>query len=94
MLKITLHRDETPRRMILEGRLAGAWVDEVRAAWRTLASEARGPLMVELADISYIDKDGKALLSELWRDGVELRASGCCTKYLVEEITTGARTSP
>lgn len=91
MLKVTLHRDATPARIVLEGRLAGAWVNEVRTVWRTLAAEARGPVTVELTDISYIDQEGKALLAELWREGAEFRASGCCTKFLVEEITKGVR---
>ena len=34
MLKITVQRDETKSTLLLEGKLAGAWVAEVENSWR------------------------------------------------------------
>ncbi len=94
MLKITFHRNETPARIELEGRLAGPWVDEVRGLWEALARDDRPLCVVDLSSVTYVDADGKVLLGVLWRQGVELRATGCCTKYIVEEITGQGRDVP
>lgn len=87
MLKITLARDEQPARIILEGKLAGAWVEEAREAWRSVPKQDGGtPVIVDLKAIDYVDGGGKELLAEMWRSGATLQATGCCTKYIIEEI--------
>jgi ABC-type transporter Mla MlaB component len=91
MLKITLHRNETPARMSLEGKLAGPWVDEARKAWRSLPRPEAGSFVVDLSGISYLDAAGKNLLATMWLEGAKLKATGCCTKFIVEEITKGSR---
>lgn len=91
MLKITLHRDETPVRMVLEGKLAGAWVDEAREAWHALSPDVRRTLVVDLTGVHYVDRAGKALLAAMCQGGAQFQASGCCTKFLVEEITKSGR---
>jgi ABC-type transporter Mla MlaB component len=47
--------------------------------------------MIDLTGVTFIDADGKALLADLWRQGVDLQASGCLTRCLVEEITGVSR---
>lgn len=94
MLKITLYRDEQPPRMVLEGKLAGAWVDEARDVWRSLPKPAGGTsVIVDLKTIDYVDGGGKELLAAMWREGATLQAAGCCTKYIIEEIAKTGRTS-
>lgn len=91
MLKITLHRDETPARMVLEGKLAGVWVEAAHEAWRNLPRPEGTPVVVDLTGIDYVDSGGRDLLAAMWRDGATLQATGCCTKYIVEEISQGGR---
>jgi hypothetical protein len=43
--------------------------------------------MIDLAGVTFIDGEGKALLARLWRQGAKLQASGCLTRCVVEEIT-------
>jgi anti-anti-sigma regulatory factor len=86
MLKITIEREGTPVRFLLEGRLAGAWVDEARKAWQALSHRQA---VIDLTGVTYVDTDGKALLTAMWREGADLQAAGCCTKFIVDEITGG-----
>lgn len=86
MLRVTLHRDETPTRLVLEGKLAGAWIEEARQAWCGLPDRDE-PLVVDLTGITFVDSDGKRLLSEMVRSGVTLHASGCLNRSIVEELT-------
>lgn len=93
MLKITLRRADTPPKMVLEGRMAGAWVEAVRAEWQTLSPTERRSCLIDLTGVAYVDAEGKALLSEMGNGGAQFVASGCCMKFLVEEITKGRRDS-
>ncbi len=89
MLKITGQRDAEPDSMsvILEGRLAGPWVEELATCWREMPPSIRGRVVVDLTGVTFIDTNGKALLVDLWRQGADLRATGCLNRCIVDEIT-------
>lgn len=92
MLKITGQRDTGKESisLILEGRLAGPWVEELNGYWSRLTESQRENAAIDLSGVTFIDATGKALLDRLWRQGARLRATGCLTRCIVEEIT-GAR---
>lgn len=90
MLKITIRPEKGDTTLMLEGRLAGPWVDELANCWSRLSETACGPVTVDLSGVTFVDETGKALLDLMWLKGTALRASGCLTKALVAEIT-GAR---
>ncbi len=87
MLKITSESSHGSMRLTLEGRLAGAWVQELEQSWRHMTASERSALVVDLRSVTFIEEAGKALLKEMWRAGAELIAAGCCTKPMVEQIT-------
>jgi ABC-type transporter Mla MlaB component len=89
MLKITGQRDAALGSMslILEGRLAGPWVEELNSYWREMLVNKPNCTMIDLTGVTFIDANGKALLTRLWQQGAELRAAGCMTRCVVEEIT-------
>jgi anti-anti-sigma regulatory factor len=93
MLKITGQRDSSPDpiSLILEGKLAGPWVDELNSYWRQISGNQQSGAVIDLTGVTFIDVNGKALLTKLWQQGAELRASGCLTRCVVEEITKVGR---
>jgi anti-anti-sigma regulatory factor len=93
MLKITGQQDAAPDSMslILEGRLAGPWVEELSSYWRQMAANSQGGAVVDLTGVTFVDAKGKELLTRMWRQGAELRAAGCLTRCIVEEITKAGR---
>lgn len=88
MLKITGQKNAAPASMsiILEGKLAGPWVEELNAYWRQISGSRQSGTAIDLTGVTFIDADGKALLTKLWQQGAALRAAGCLTKCIVEEI--------
>jgi anti-anti-sigma regulatory factor len=90
MLKISIHTDATGTVFELEGRLAGAWVQELEDCWRKAANSDR-TVRVMVCAVTFIDDKGKALLAEMHQHGVELVAEGCMNSAIVEEITRGER---
>jgi ABC-type transporter Mla MlaB component len=89
MLKITEQRgsESDSLSLILEGRLFGPWVEELSACYQRQSVRPGRCVMIDLTGVTFIDAQGKALLAHLWREGAELRASGCLTRCVVEEIT-------
>lgn len=73
--------------LIVEGRLAGPWVEELNGYWHKLTGCQRENAVIDLSGVTFIDGAGKALLDRLWRQGARLRATGCLTRCIVEEIT-------
>ena len=86
MLRITVHNEKTKAILELEGRLAGAWVEELQRAWED-ARAGNSSVVVNLAAVSYVDADGKRLLGDMCRAGTAFEASGCLMRCLVEEMT-------
>lgn len=96
MLKITEQKDEATQRvaLVIEGRLAGPWVAELEAYCRGVSENRQRRTMIDLTGVTFIDAAGRALLARLWQDGAELRASGCLTRCVVEEITGSGKFNP
>ncbi len=88
MLKITGQKDAVLDSMsiILEGRLAGPWVEELNAYWCQISGNRQHGAVIDLTGVTFIDADGKALLTKLWQQGAKLLAAGCLTRCVVEEI--------
>jgi anti-anti-sigma regulatory factor len=87
MLRITLDKNSRCTTLRLEGRLTGPWVDELERAWRALTPDpVDGRVAVDLTDVTFVGEDGKKLLEAMYGEGAKLKASGCVTRRLVEEI--------
>lgn len=94
VLRITSQQDSVLHGMalVLEGRLAGPWVEELRTYCRCIVEHQLPCRHIDLTGVTFIDAEGKRLLTQLWQDGVELRASGCLTRCLIEDIAKVGRT--
>lgn len=86
MLKITTETDPGRARIILEGKLAGPWVNELALSWQAAAAQSPNSVQVNLASVTFIDEEGKALLMKMYRSRVELVANGCMNQCIIEKI--------
>jgi outer membrane protein TolC/ABC-type transporter Mla MlaB component len=84
MLKITVEYNETLSTLMLEGKLAGAWVAEVQHSWDTERANAE-QVHVDLNGVTFIDSEGKALLTKLHKEGAKLICAGCLTRVIVAQ---------
>jgi ABC-type transporter Mla MlaB component len=89
MLKITGQRDAASEStsLILEGRLAGPWVEELNSYWRQMAVNQQCRTVINLTGVTFVDAAGRALLTRMWQQGAQFHAIGCLTRCIVEEIT-------
>jgi hypothetical protein len=84
MLRITALQDEPTATLRLEGRLAGPWIESLRAACAEVLREGRG-LTLDLGEVALIDRPALAVLTELAAQGVTFTR---CSSYHAEQLRT------
>jgi anti-anti-sigma regulatory factor len=88
MLKINFSETPAEERWILHGRLTDPWVHEFRVCWKkNHRRDSRRACIVDLNEVTFIDKSGERLLRTLARAGAQFTGSGMYTKHIVEQIT-------
>ena len=87
VLKITMTETPAERRWIVQGRLVGPWVSELRTAWkRTHGGQDERICIIDLNDVTFIDKGGERLLRALAKKGAQLIATGVYIQHVLEEV--------
>ena len=90
MLRITVHDNHDSLTFLLEGRLAGPWVQELECCWEGTQGVKRGrAARIDLTGVTFVDDSGKKLLAALHTQGAEFIAAGCLMKAIIAEITNG-----
>ena len=88
MIRILTAEEPNAITITVDGQL----VDDCVATVETCSYQAIGqgrPVHLFLRDVSHIDEHGRSLLSRLAAKGVQLRASGVYSSYIVAEISRG-----
>lgn len=87
MLRITTHDQAGTTSFVVEGKLVGPWVKELEKCWEgALAADPSGPMLVNLASVTFIDSEGRALLTRMRREGVRLLSHGVLINAVVAKI--------
>jgi hypothetical protein len=92
MLRITVTEGASEQRWVLQGRLTGSSVEELTANWRNNRRDRRPTqsCIVDLNEITSIDKDGEQVLLMMIRDGAKFVATGVYTRHLLESLSAEA----
>ena len=87
MLRITVvESSKVAVTLRVEGRIMGPWVEELRTACNVHTFPDDVQVSLELADISFADAAGIALLKELRNRGVGLVST---SPFLTEQLKDG-----
>jgi RND family efflux transporter MFP subunit len=87
MLKINFSQTADEEKWNLHGRLSGPLVHEIWACWRVNhRTDAGRACMVDLNEVTFIDKSGERLLRIMARDGAQFAASEIYTKQVIEQL--------
>ena len=89
MIRIYIQDEAETTSLVVEGKLAWPWVEELERCWR-MALINEQPIEVNLADVVFVDDKGKELLVAMHETGTKLMANGLMTQALIEEIVKRA----
>ena len=91
MRKITVEKDANRIVVYARGRLTGSLVSELENCWKNRSSfDTRNPIRLDLGGVISVDKNAKALLSEMSANGVQLQADGPMMTSVAERIVSDA----
>ena len=86
MLRIYNHDAVPVTSFVVEGKLVGPLVKELEKCWEGLvAANSRRAMLVDLVHVTFIDFEGRALLTRMRRKGVKL-LSGVLINSIVADI--------
>jgi len=95
MLRITITDGPSEERWILQGRLSGPWVAQLKSSWKkTPVSRQARKRIIDLNEVTFVDLDGERVLTMMMRDGAEFVAAGVYTNHLVETLKSRHRHCP
>jgi len=87
MLKITITNTATEEKWTLYGRLVAPWVDELKTSWRRARrTTERRRCIVNLDEVTFIDKCGERMLRSMSNQGAEFVASDVYIKHVLDRI--------
>ena len=89
MLKISVNHNANLATLKLEGKLSGLWVAELERVWRSLLAAPNSPeISLDLRDLNFIDKEGRALLRQIHaQSGATFIADTPLTRYYADEAS-------
>lgn len=94
MLRITIHDHAPMTSFVLEGKLVGPWVEELEKCWESAsAADPSTPMLADLTGVTFVDSEGRALLTRMRRQGVRLLSHGVMIDAIVAMIEEGQQTA-
>ena len=87
MLKVTVTSTATVERWILQGRLVAPWVNELKTSWKRARSAIRSRrCIVNLDEVTFIDKGGERVLRSMSKQGALLVASDVYVRHVLDRL--------
>jgi len=87
MLKISIVEGRKQRRLVVEGRLAAPWAEELKDACKRAGTGLDGrELVIDLQNLTTISEQGEKLLLELMKEGLTCRGCGLFTKEILQQL--------
>src|SRR5207245_1785414 len=87
MCLITITNTATEEQWTLQGRLVAPWVNELKASWKRAHRTAQGRrCIVNLDEVTFIDKSGERMLRSMSNQGAQFVASDVYVKYVLDRL--------
>ena len=87
MLRIAITDLADEQRWSLHGQLVGEWTTELKSAWKEAhRAEDMRRCVVDLIEVTSIDRDGAAVLAEIMSDGAEFISGDVYTEHLLRKL--------
>jgi len=87
VLRITIADTAMEEQWTLQGRLVSPWVNELKASWKKAHSPVQGRrCIVNLDDVTFIDKRGERMLRSMSSKGAQFIASDVYVNHVLDRL--------
>ena len=87
MLKIAIIVLPDEQRWSLQGQLVGEWAAELMSAWeKSHHTRGRRKMIVDLIEVTSIDRNGEAALAQMMSQGVEFISGDVYIEHLLRKL--------
>ncbi len=94
MLRISIIDSPRQCRLIVEGKLVGPWVAELKnTCYEARANVRDREVVVEMKHLTTISQEGENVLLELINNGVKFCCRGVFTKQVLKQLSRRATTT-
>jgi hypothetical protein len=92
VLRITINEKANKVMLKLEGRIVGPWTAEFDRTWHSLGPSLRDKkLSVNLCGVSYIDREGRGILADIYRQTrAQFQTDTPLTEYFAQEARSSS----
>jgi hypothetical protein len=87
VLRITINEEPEKLTLRLEGRIVAPWTAELDRTWHSLGPSLAGKkVSVDLCGVSYIDREGRGILADMYRKThARFQTDTPLTEYFAQE---------
>jgi hypothetical protein len=94
MFKISVVETHNQRRVVLEGKLAAPWTNDVESVLKNAGQGLEGrKLVIDLCNVTLISQEGKDVLSKLMSEGAKFSCADVLTKHVLKQLAQSCRCS-
>jgi len=87
MLRTMITDTPFEQKWVLQGRLCGQWAADLQQKWaETLSVRSGRKCVVDLEDVTSVDKAGEGVLLQMLSEGVHVIATRAYMRHLVESL--------
>jgi anti-anti-sigma regulatory factor len=95
MFKISIVDTPAQRRLVVEGKLSGPWVPELRTTCRNAMRDLEGrKLVIDLSSLTVISREGEEAIVDLMKEGAKFSCSGVLTRHVLKRLARRCRCEP
>jgi hypothetical protein len=95
MFKISIVDTPARRRLVVEGKLSGPWVAELRTTCRNAGRDLEGrKLVIDLSSLTVISREGEDAIVDLIKEGAKFSCAGVLTRHVIKRLTRRCRCEP
>jgi hypothetical protein len=87
MFRISIADTPSRRTLIVEGTLIGAWIPELRTAWRNRNQELGGrELLIDVCNLTVISREGEEAILDLMKEGAKFSCGGVLIRHVLTQL--------
>jgi hypothetical protein len=95
MFKITIVDTPTQRKLVVEGKLSGPWVDELRTTWTNASRDLDGRKgVIDVSSLTVISREGEDAIFDLMKQGAKFSCAGILTRHVLKGLARRCRCTP